>query len=256
MHAWRVLTVTLLLALLAACAGKDRRDDGEDGAPPDRVDASGVADAVPRPESRSRYGNGPRYEVWGKTYTVLPTSSGYRERGIASWYGTKFHGRPTSSGEPFDMYKATAAHRSLPLPTYAEVTNLDNGRRVTVKINDRGPFHSERLIDLSYGAALRLGIVEQGTGRVEVRAITFDDRRADASLPDDTYLQAGAFKSRSTARDLAKTLEQARVRPVDVDRSRGLYKVLIGPFRQLVDMEDMATRVVELGFERPHTVRR
>ncbi len=258
MHAWRVLTITLLIALVAACASREKtpsRPD-RDGAPGKRIHASDVKDAVPQPEPKARYGNGPTYEVWGKTYTVMPSAAGYRERGVASWYGTKFHGRPTSSGEPYDLYKATAAHRSLPLPTYAEVTNLDNGRKVIVKVNDRGPFHSDRIIDLSYGAALRLGYVDQGTARVEVRAITFDGRRADRKLPDDTYLQAGAFQSKDSAKALEKALKNGRVRSVDVDRTKGLYKVFIGPFDRLVELEDTAARVVELGYERPHTVRR
>lgn len=258
MHAWRILTLTLLIALVAACASREKapsRPD-QDGAPGKRIQASDVKDAVPQPEPRARYGNGPKYEVWGKTYTVMPTASGYRERGTASWYGTKFHGRPTSSGEPYDLYKATAAHKTLPLPTYAEVTNLDNGRKVIVKINDRGPFHSDRIIDLSYGAALRLGFVDQGTARVDVRAITFDGQRADRKLPDDTYLQAGAFKSKDSAKAMEKSLKNGRVKSVDVDRTQGLYKVFIGPFDRLVELEDTAARVVELGYERPHTVTR
>ena len=130
-----------------------------------------MADAVPRAEPLARYGNHSPYEVFGKKYHVLPSSDGYHEQGVASWYGSKFHGRRTSSGEPYDMHLATAAHKSLPLPTYAEVTNLDNGKKVIVKINDRGPFKDDRLIDMSYGAALRLGMTGTGTARVDVRVI-------------------------------------------------------------------------------------
>lgn len=217
---------------------------------------SDVEDAVPRPEPRSARGNGPTYEVWGKTYRVLDSAEGYRQRGTASWYGSKFHGQPTSSGERYDLYRATAAHRTLPLPTYAEVTNLDNGRRVVVRINDRGPFHSDRIIDLSYAAAVKIGIVEQGTGRVEVRAITFDDRGRDTRLAEDTWLQAGAFGSKSSARDLEDDLRRQGVKPVDVRRERGLYKVLVGPFDRIGELNDMAYRIVELGYERPHQVTR
>ncbi len=220
------------------------------------MSASDVRDAVPRYEPRSPYGNGPVYEVWGERYRVMDSAAGYRERGTASWYGSKFHGRSTSSGEPYDLYKATAAHRTLPLPTYAEVTNLDNGRTVVVKVNDRGPFHSERIIDLSYAAALKLGIVQQGTGRVEVRAITFDGQDANAKLSDDTYLQVGAFSRKDSAKRVEDDLQDHGVRDVDVKRVDGLYKVLVGPFKRAGDLAATANRVVELGYERPHTVTR
>ncbi len=128
-------------------------------------------DAVPRIEPRSRYGNPNSYVVFGKRYYVLPTSAGFNEKGIASWYGGKFHGRRTSSGETYDMYAMTAAHKRLPLPTYVQVTNLKNGRQVVVRVNDRGPFHQNRIIDLSYSAAAKLGIIRKGTGLVEVQAI-------------------------------------------------------------------------------------
>ncbi|UDM05788.1 MULTISPECIES: septal ring lytic transglycosylase RlpA family protein [unclassified Halomonas] len=137
-------------------------------APPD---VSQVPDAEPRIEEPSRAGNRPTYEVWGETYRVLPDSRGYARQGTASWYGEKFHGYATSNGEIYDMYKMTAAHRSLPLPTFARVTSLANGRSVIVRVNDRGPFHSDREIDLSYAAAARLGILDDGTGPVRVEAI-------------------------------------------------------------------------------------
>jgi rare lipoprotein A len=246
-----------LAAALAACGGgSPDRHDGPDGPPTRGMSASDVRDAVPRYEPRSPYGNGPVYEVWGESYRVMDSAAGYRERGTASWYGAKFHGRKTSSGEPYDLYKATAAHRTLPLPTYAEVTNLDNGKKVTVKINDRGPFHSERIIDLSYAAALKIGIVEQGTGRVEVRAVTFDGQDGNARLADDTYLQVGAFSQKASARRVEDDLRDNGVRDVDVKRSRGLYKVLVGPFDRAGDLARMADRVVELGYERPHKVTR
>lgn len=142
-----------------------------DAYPQDPPDVSQIPDAVPRVEAPSRGGNRPVYEVWGKTYRVLPDARGYVRQGTASWYGEKFHGYATSNGEIYDMYKMSAAHRSLPLPTYARVTNQDNGRSVIVRVNDRGPFHNDREIDLSYAAAARLDILERGTGRVKVEAI-------------------------------------------------------------------------------------
>ena len=129
------------------------------------------SDAVPRQEYKYRLGNPAFYDEFGVRYRVLETSKGYAERGIASWYGRDFHGRRTSGGEPYDMYAMTAAHKTLPLPTYAEVTHLDTGNRVVVRINDRGPFVEGRIIDLSYAAALKLGIAGAGIARVEVRAL-------------------------------------------------------------------------------------
>ena len=166
----RIVTCLALLAL-AACGGNVVRDSAPVRSP---GAASLPDDPLPRPEARSRYGNGPVYEVFGKQYTVLPTSAGYRERGVASWYGRKFHGRLTSSREPYDMYAMTAAHKSLPLPTYVRVRNLRNNRSIIVRVNDRGPFVHNRIIDLSYAAALKLDMVQDGTSLVEVEAISFD----------------------------------------------------------------------------------
>ena len=185
-HRW--LCVMAVLTLLAGCASgggvsspsTDRsasKDSGgryameNDAYPEQPPDVSSVPDAVPRVEPLSRGGNRPVYEVWGETYHVMSDATGYVDQGKASWYGKKFHGYATASGEIYDMYEMTAAHRSLPLPTYARVTNLDNGRSVIVKVNDRGPFHGDRLIDLSYAAAARLDILRGGTGRVRVEAI-------------------------------------------------------------------------------------
>ncbi len=142
-----------------------------DGAPSNHVDLSGVPDAVPKAQPLSDLGNHSPYVVLGKRYRVLPSATGYQATGIASWYGSKFHGRLTSSGQPYDMYRMTAAHRSLPIPSYVEVKNLDNGRRVVVEINDRGPFRDGRIIDLSYAAAVRLGFVHEGVTRVRLEAL-------------------------------------------------------------------------------------
>lgn len=255
-----IAALVLLVLLLAAC-GDDRVRGGEDADGPSnkRLSPNQVRDAEPRSEPRARYGNRSPYEVLGKRYTVLESSAGYRERGIASWYGRKFHGRRTSSGEPYDMHLATAAHRSLPLPTYAEVTNLDNGRKVVVKINDRGPFHDDRLIDLSYGAAVKLGMVGTGTARVEVRAISFDEPQAQPSavkVADGTFLQVGAFNNRGAAEELAGRMMAEHLQPVSIQQGSGLWKVWIGPYLQDSDIELAANRLVELGFERPHRVRR
>lgn len=169
-----VIIALLLVGLLGGCASGGgtqtvvAASGGSDGAE--------IPDAVPRVEPLSRSGNPASYHVRGKRYFTKKTSAGHVERGLASWYGKQFHGRKTSSGERYDMYGMTAAHKTLPLPTYVQVTNVENGRTAVVKVNDRGPFHGPRVIDLSYSAAKKLGVIQKGTAMVEVRAI-------DASRP-------------------------------------------------------------------------
>jgi rare lipoprotein A len=253
----RLASCALLAAfLLAGCAG-DKKKDAGDGPSSRSMSPSDVKDAEPRNEPLARYGNHSPYTVLGKTYTVLPSSKGYHERGLASWYGSKFHGRRTSSGEVYDMHLATAAHKSLPLPTYVEVTNLDNGRKMTVKVNDRGPFHKGRIIDLSYAAAIKLGVDKTGTARVDVRAIDVkNSKRSAAKLSDGTFLQVGAYSKRKAAKHMAGQMEAARLKPVSVQKSRGLYKVWLGPYATESEIEASIRRVVELGYERPHKVSR
>lgn len=172
-----ILSVTLFLT---GCATKKDHGGGQltryhqrkDSAPLKAPkDLQKIPDAVPTIEPKSKYGNPPTYVVFNKKYRVLSSSDGYRATGLASWYGTKFHGYKTSSGELYDMYKMTAAHKTLPLPTYVQVKNLVNGRKVIVRINDRGPFHSDRILDLSYAAAAKLDILRTGTAKIEVTAI-------------------------------------------------------------------------------------
>lgn len=178
----RILAWVALACLLPGCALQPPRDGAPAGAP----GAADIADAVPVALPRSRYGNPEHYEVFGKRYHVLPSAEGYEQTGIASWYGTKFHGRRTSSGETYDMYAMTAAHKTLPLPSFVEVVNLENGRRAVLKVNDRGPFHGERLIDLSYAAARKLGVYPAGTAEVRVRALAPGEHRQGPAAPPVT----------------------------------------------------------------------
>jgi len=251
-----------------------------DGGPEVPPDVSSLPEPVPRAEPRARYGNHSPYVVLGRRYHVMDSAEGYVERGVASWYGTKFHGRPTSSFEPYDMYAFTAAHKTLPLPTYARVTNLENGRSVTVRINDRGPFHADRLIDLSYAAAVKLGIHIRGTGPVEVRAIVPPGmhagvgaappaaRAAGAAAAEprqpmlveagDVLLQVGSYAERSNARRVQDQLERAGVRPVRIERAEvgaaTVYRVRIGPID--VDRQGaVVERVQSLGLGTPRPVR-
>ena len=168
----RVFAGAVVLLMLASCGGSGFRGSAPRGSA--SIPAM-PGDAIPRLEARSRYGNGPTYEVFGKRYTVMPSGAGYSERGVASWYGKKFHGRRTSNQEKYDMYAMTAAHKTLPLPTYVRVRNLQNNKSTVVRVNDRGPFVHNRIIDLSYYAAVKLDMIRDGTGLVEITAITFDD---------------------------------------------------------------------------------
>lgn len=251
-----VFPIILVLALLSACAG-DKQKEAADGPSGRQMKAADVKDAVPRNEPLARYGNHSPYTVLGKTYTVLPSSKGYRERGMASWYGSKFHGRRTSSGEVYDMHLATAAHKSLPLPTYVEVTNLDNGRKMIVKVNDRGPFHDGRIIDLSYAAAIKLGVDKTGTARIDVRAIDVrNSKRSSVKVSDGTFLQVGAYSKHRAAEHMAGQMVAANLKPVSVHKRRGLYKVWIGPYASEAEIDVTVRRMVELGYERPHKVSR
>lgn len=177
------LLLGAVCVLLTGCGSAPKRDalqttpawSEADSAPPVPIDLAAIPEPVPKHEPRARYGNHSPYEVLGKRYHVLPDARGYVARGIASWYGTKFHGRLTSNREPYDMYGFTAAHKTLPLPCYARVTNLENGRSIIVRINDRGPFLHDRIIDLSYVAAVKLGVHIKGTAPVEVRVLDPDE---------------------------------------------------------------------------------
>lgn len=192
---------------------------------------------IPTREPLSRYGNPATYKVAGRSYAVMNSAKGYKQRGLASWYGTKFHSRRTSSGEHYDMYALTAAHKTLPLPTYVKVKNLDNGRSTIVKVNDRGPFHSGRIIDLSYGAAAKLGIFPRGTAHVEIEAITVNDSQRRAISPAHYYLQAGAFATRQSAEQLRRQIRRISSTPVYVKQENRRYLVRVGPFKNRKNME-------------------
>jgi rare lipoprotein A len=232
------LSIILGTALLASCSAPpphSRYERSEDAAPLRPISAEQVADAVPRPDPLLAAGNRSPYSVNGVTYEILQDYRGYSEQGVASWYGAKFDGYETSNGETFDLYLATAAHKTLPIPSYARVTNLENGREVVVRVNDRGPFHEKRLIDLSYAAAVKLGYMEQGTARVSVEVIDVagvDDRR-QAGAGDYRYLQLGAFGSRASAQKLQGQVQALLSEPVTVTEVQVpdglLYRVRVGP---------------------------
>jgi rare lipoprotein A len=260
------IAAALISVLLAAACSGTRTKPGPAVAParttpPPPADVAAIPDAVPRMEPRSLRGNPPFYEVFGKRYAVLPTAEGYVERGVASWYGPGFHAAQTSTGEPYDMYAMTAAHKTLPLPCYARVTNLANGRSVVVRVNDRGPFVAGRIVDLSYTAAAKLDMLREGTALVEVKVLTPGTPAAVAPLPLATpgvmapagglYLQAGAFSDEANARRLAERLRAAGIGNVFLLPSRSgartLHRVRVGPVGSVAEFDALSARLATLG---------
>lgn len=239
------------------------KDDGPGERVPPGLEQ--VPDAVPRAEPPHRFANRP-YEVFGRQYAPVASARGFRERGVASWYGRRYHGQKTSSGEVYDMYAMTAAHPTLPIPSYVRVTNLSNGRSVIVRVNDRGPFHADRVIDLSYTAALKLGYVQQGSTPVEVEGVqpgaaapaaAAGGEPAGVARPEPapaatpvaargTFLQLGAFAARDNAeafrarvhRELGWLGEAIQVVPGD-----GLYRLHLGPYADAQAARAVAERI-------------
>ena len=252
-HALIAFAVVTLAACSTPRGGGYYEDDGPHTRP--RRDIESIPDAVPRAEPPSRGGNRP-YTVFNVRYTPLSTASGYRERGVASWYGKKFHGNKTSNGEIYDMYAMTAAHKTLPLPSYVRVRNLRNGRSVVVRVNDRGPFLHNRLIDLSYAAAARLGIVGSGTGLVEVEGIDATQpltAQTPRARPEDArlYVQLGAFAERGNAERLQGRLRQAGFKSALVSSGPGrtLYRVRCGPLESVEESDRLIADLRTRGFE-------
>ncbi len=274
-----------LAAGLGGCGGLGPDYGSDRDGPGEPRDVSQVPDAVPRVEPLSRGGNPESYVVFGDRYYPLRSSKGFVERGIASWYGRKFHGRNTSNGERYDMYTMSAAHKRLPIPTYVAVTNLENGRRVIVRVNDRGPFHENRIIDLSYAAAARIGMLGKGTALVEIRAI---DPRAPATqvasaerrpatpiiavpappAPEPAtpstpatpriFLQAGAFSSNANAERLRDRLKQGLARDVRVipglATNGSVHRVQVGPLASVEIADEVTAQLHELGVTQPLVV--
>lgn len=278
------------LILLSACGGHVFEQG--DSAPKNPPNVSGIADAIPKVE-KIRPQNQKSYVVLGKRYYPMKSAAGYREKGIASWYGKKFHGRKTATGDTYDMYQMTAAHKTLPLPSYVEVVNLANGRKIVVRVNDRGPFHAGRIIDLSYSAAKKLDIIGHGTGKVEVRALnpkTYSKQVAApkliadaepkpiATLPvgyhthdgeshsDDhgaiagpaLFLQVGTYSSLERAESFKDQLEKQideTVFLMPIYRAEGpLYRVRVGPLKDIAASESLAVKLKSMGVRDSHAV--
>ena len=234
-----------------------------DGPPPRDVDVSHIPNAVPKYEAKSRYGNPHSYVALGKRYYVLKSAKGYDQRGIASWYGRKFHGRLTSSHEPYNMLGMTAASPVLPLPTYVRVTNLQNKRSIIVKVNDRGPFAPNRILDLSYAAAKKLDYIKTGTALVQVTAIYPGDpvnapAPVTASQEPRLYLQVGAFSRYDNAQKLKHRLSAYTHKPIRIKESRHYFKTLycvqIGPLTGVGESDALFNRLHQHGLNNALTL--
>lgn len=275
-----------LCVLLAACSAPQKAPVGKakpphnpndgryahekDFGPDEDVDLSHVPDAVPRYEVRTRAGNKNPYTVLGKTYHLVSDETSYKERGYASWYGKKFNGHHTSNGEVYDMYAMTGAHKTLPIPSYVRVKNLDNGKSVVVRINDRGPFHHGRIIDLSYAAAQRIGIHRAGTGRVEVEIALPNDAapipmragvkspvQVESALPPGTYLQLGAFSQKNAAQQFAASIGTKLTYPLTVhsaQQPKEIHRVRVGPFATAKSLQDARDQLARIKIYEAHVV--
>ena len=275
-----VATLSAIVSCSSVSSPPENPNDGrysitQDRAPSKPIELGSIPDVVPAPVVRTLAGNRSPYSVLGETYFVLPSEEGYSERGIASWYGEKFHGHKTSNGEVFDMYHVSAAHKSLPIPSFLKVTNLDNNRTIVVRVNDRGPFHGDRIIDLSYAAALKLGYAEIGTARVELEAIVTEKLSNEYGLGQDSnlkrgaikpsrsseqYLQVAAFSNQLSAKRLSQKLKEMIISPVLVSSMKDsagkvLYRVRIGPIDDPAELKKITEQLVSADLGRPYPVR-
>lgn len=241
----------------------------QDFAPLKRLDPDLIEDAVPRLDPIKAAGNKSPYMVFGKVYHVMESSKNYKEQGKASWYGLKFHGHNTSNGEVYDVHAMTAAHKTLPLPSYVKVTNVANGRSAIVRVNDRGPFHGDRIIDLSYAAASKLAYIDQGTAEVVVevidveqwlaqsqqqRAVNYVEQKEQVSNKEEqakTWLQIGAYSKEVTAVNVRKQLLEQFAWPSSVTAGAdGLYRVKMGPIPE-DKVANLSQQLVAHGFALP-----
>lgn len=247
------LCLSLLATLWGCSSGPEGRYSiAQDHAPTEAPQLDHLEPPAPRYEPMSRGGNR-NYTVRGIDYKVLPSADGFIKEGIASWYGKKFHGHLTSNGETYDMYGFSAAHKSLPLPTYVKVTNLANQKSVVVRVNDRGPFHSEREIDLSYAAAYKLDMLKSGTAKVKIEAFSFTDPNASAKLAGTVaspthYIQLAASGQPERLKNLEQQISAQYSVPSRVTQQGSLYKLQLGPFDTIARTQELLNVLHEAGY--------
>lgn len=243
------IIIILTSLLLTACATTSQQDRP----PSKQIDASKIANAKPKKENRSKYGNPYTYKVDNKRYYILPNSKNYHATGIASWYGMKFHNHLTANRETYDVYKMTAAHKTLPIPSYVKVTNLKNGKQVIVRINDRGPFKNNRIIDLSYAAAKKLDIVKHGTGLVRIDSI--DTNKNTPIHTPQIYLQVGAYTKLNNAKHMQQQISNKITAPCEImfNGADRLYHVKIGPINNRSWANDVTAKLASLNISKTVT---
>jgi len=289
---FHIALLPLLAVFLTACvssspttntanAGRYQMDN--DSPVLEAIDFSRVEEVVPKEIIRTAAGNKSPYSVNGRSYTVMDSEVGYQETGMASWYGRKFHGHLTSNGEIYDMFQYSAAHKSLPIPSFARVTNLSNGKSVVVRVNDRGPFHESRIIDLSYAAAARLDYAANGTARVRVESLTpwlntppilvdesvdpidqeaiaAERQRIEADQGEE-FLQVGAFSNRDSAENLRDSIAALTRLPAfirsELNESAGqvMHRVRLGPLNETMALDEVMQLIIDAGFGTPFRVR-
>ncbi|ASM49461.1 rare lipoprotein A [Pseudoalteromonas espejiana DSM 9414] len=244
-HSTKLLFITSLILLLSACSSgsSSRYHMKHDAAPLRAPTTLEMQDAVVVDVKKSASASRP-YEVLGKRYSPMLDETGYKEEGIASWYGRKFHGYHTSNGEIYDMFAMSAAHKTLPLPSFVRVTNTANNKSVIVRVNDRGPFHDDRIIDLSYAAAYKLGYYNHGTAKVKLEAITLD------SIPArKTYIQVAAGSTLSNIEALAATLRLQYQVPTNIVQANNIYRLHLGPIKNAQHAQDVLQKLKQNQFQ-------
>ncbi len=283
-----IALLPVLAVFLTACVSTPPADNAGrydmvyDSPELEPINLDSIPDVVPTAVRRTTAGNKSPYNVLGKTYWVMDSEVGYKEVGMASWYGRKFHGHLTSNGEIYDMFKYSAAHKNLPIPSFARVTNLDNGESVIVRVNDRGPFHEDRIIDLSYAAASRLGYADRGTARVRVESLTpwleappilaeenplidqesiaAERQRIEANEGQE-FLQIGAFSNLDSAENLRDSVAALTNLPAfirsDITAGAGqlLHRVRLGPLSESMLLDDVMQQIIDAGLGTPFRVR-
>ncbi|NRQ43684.1 septal ring lytic transglycosylase RlpA family protein [Rheinheimera sp. YQF-2] len=227
-----LLVTTLILTIGCSAPNAGRYSQAKDSIPQRLPTLLEMTDPVPQAERLSSGGNKP-YSLFGQYYTPLVQATEHREAGIASWYGNKFHGHLTSNGETYNMFAMTAAHKTLPLPSYVKVTNLDNQKTAIVRVNDRGPFHRDRIIDLSYSAASKLGMLQQGTARVQLELLQSPAMLAQTGTQTDTaeqcYIQVLASSDSNRLNQLQQQILQQQALPSEIKSGSGIFRLLVGP---------------------------
>lgn len=255
------LILLLILSVLAGCSGNQggRYTLSDDTAPDVPIRLEHIEDAHPKYEPFSLGGN-KNYRLRGKSYQIIRSPEGFKQQGTASWYGKKFHGHQTSNGEIYDMYSMSAAHKTLPIPSYVKVTNQDNGKSAIVRVNDRGPFHDGRIIDLSYAAAYKLGVIKTGTAKVELEYIQVNpaqtktqdtdskNKTASSDANHHFMIQVASSQNAQSTRTLAQKLGQMFSVETFVETLEGKFRVILGPFADFADTQQLLQQVRTEGY--------